>query len=913
MPKTSRVPGSMAPLKNPMLNRETAIYSLEIWDLNKLTPYNPDSLVRKKGMPVYREMVQRDDAVKSALFTKKASRMASGWDYLPPDPDVEPRGEEMVAFIKHNFEWMKGTDSQMIWDVMGAFEFGFSVLEENWAVIKDGSKWEGKIGTWSIKSKDSADFDPKIDEYGNMTGIIQGKGTQYHRDLDVEKFMYHVNFFERGNYYGNSDLRPAYRPYYVKDMLTRFMGIYFEKYAMPIAIGKYPVDLVSSEEPKSEGQGTKSMAEAERERFEKVLKKIATATAMVIPSDYEVDFAESRGRGESGYLNAFRYLDIAIARAILLPALVTGTSDTGKGTLAQSRTHQESFMNVVMMLADPIETTINEQLIRKLIDINFDKPKAYPKFKFRDYDKQISQRVVDIFDKLIARGVLDESDAKWIRNQIGLPERPEDAPPPNFRSRGEYGPVSTSGGEILAPGGAPAKAPTPRPRRTKRSSPAKEKEEFAETLGRNNGPYSAGPGGKCKCTKCGYEMSHDAGTPCTKLKCPKCGGKMLRSSQFSEQHCDSIVTLEREEGCYPETRSFLENSVAAMMEAECPPEDWPGKMNATDYIVHINDIFEFAEKTGRKSDAERFKADLNMKPSRKLSTPEKRVDYNGIQASWRALIEQTLATMTNNMALLKDQMLPKVRSLYERGDDQAFDSLQVPSKPISTFKNAVNQMFLTDFVLGYNNSIQEVEKATGKDLSQFAEVDGILADPAEALQALTLKRPRLRRFLKTYSRRSFTIAGVERARILNEARRVLEIGVQRGYSTDRVVRELGAVLDKYTDRLVKGEVVKPGRLQTIVRTNLSEAFNTARRMAFEDPAIYPYIGAYQYSAVIDRKTTEICLDYDGTTRPTDDAIWDVIWPPNHFSCRSMVVAWMEDENFTFTDYPTLPPQEGFGV
>ena len=37
-----------------------------------------------------------------------------------------------------------------------------------------------------------------------------------------------------------------------------------------------------------------------------------------------------------------------------------------------------------------------------------------------------------------------------------------------------------------------------------------------------------GPGGACKCPKCGYEQKHIRGQPCTKTKCPKCNVKMIR-------------------------------------------------------------------------------------------------------------------------------------------------------------------------------------------------------------------------------------------------------------------------------------------------------------------------------------------------------------------------------------------------
>ena len=42
------------------------------------------------------------------------------------------------------------------------------------------------------------------------------------------------------------------------------------------------------------------------------------------------------------------------------------------------------------------------------------------------------------------------------------------------------------------------------------------------------GGFSLGPGGKCRCTHCGYTEPHQVGVPCYDKKCPKCGATMLR-------------------------------------------------------------------------------------------------------------------------------------------------------------------------------------------------------------------------------------------------------------------------------------------------------------------------------------------------------------------------------------------------
>ncbi len=42
------------------------------------------------------------------------------------------------------------------------------------------------------------------------------------------------------------------------------------------------------------------------------------------------------------------------------------------------------------------------------------------------------------------------------------------------------------------------------------------------------GGFAAGPGGICKCPKCGYEEPQIRGQPCMSKKCPKCGSQMMR-------------------------------------------------------------------------------------------------------------------------------------------------------------------------------------------------------------------------------------------------------------------------------------------------------------------------------------------------------------------------------------------------
>ncbi len=42
------------------------------------------------------------------------------------------------------------------------------------------------------------------------------------------------------------------------------------------------------------------------------------------------------------------------------------------------------------------------------------------------------------------------------------------------------------------------------------------------------GAFSAGPGGRCVCPRCGHSQPHERGVPCSRLECPKCGAAMAR-------------------------------------------------------------------------------------------------------------------------------------------------------------------------------------------------------------------------------------------------------------------------------------------------------------------------------------------------------------------------------------------------
>jgi SPP1 gp7 family putative phage head morphogenesis protein len=156
-------------------------------------------------------------------------------------------------------------------------------------------------------------------------------------------------------------------------------------------------------------------------------------------------------------------------------------------------------------------------------------------------------------------------------------------------------------------------------------------------------------------------------------------------------------------------------------------------------------------------------------------------------------------------------------------------------------------------------------------------------------------------------------------------------------ATSRVVDAGGVIRSKLADAVAeairKGETAKsaaglirqamdasgvtpqnPYLAQTLYRTSLQESYAAARWQANEAPEIQEILWGYEYVATLDDRTTDLCLDLDGTRRKLGDPFWQRYSPPNHWNCRSQLIEIFTDEGATQTRLPKVPlPEEGFQV
>jgi len=311
----------------------------------RLASYSPDSLTSQKGLAIYDEM-QKDAQVQSCLNTKKFAVLSEGWDIQPASNDQ--RDAEIAGFVKFCLTDMRGSVQDVLFKVLDALAKGFSICEINYKVIADGP-YAGMIGLDSIKAKDPTAFGFDMDEFLNVRALVR-----MNQELPVDKFIIYTYMPGYELPHGQSDLRAAYKHWWSKEVILKFWNLYLEKFGMPTAKGSY----------------RRGMPKDQQDELLRVLDKIQQETALVIPEDVTVELLEAQRGGDAGYRDAIEFHNKQIAKAILGQTL---TSDEGNaGSLAMAKVHENVLSFYLQKLKRDLEETVmGEQVIRRLVEINF--------------------------------------------------------------------------------------------------------------------------------------------------------------------------------------------------------------------------------------------------------------------------------------------------------------------------------------------------------------------------------------------------------------------------------------------------------------------------------------------------------------------------------------------------------------
>ena len=412
----SEAPTTMAdtPTGNPLAEvsyiGESPFRNLANW-LNTYA-YNPDDLTGKTPQfsypgkddylspvstpnAIYRAM-QTDDTVYDALRELIVARLASGYNVTPGGNKA--RDKKQAEFVDWNLRNIPvGSFYQQTKELGSAVKYGFAVSEMIFENALTG-KWKGHTILRQLKCRTPDNFQFAVNEYGDIrpdglvqTVYIEGKPMQ--RRLNWKgKFVILVHDFEFSNWFGRSALRAAYSAWWSKSFFEKCWGIYLDRFGTPVVVATL-------------GKVTANDATTVA-NVKKIVTNLQTATGITVPEDVTFSFLEATRSGRAGFDKAIEHMNERIRNAIL------------------GKSHEQTQL-AVHDLGKEIESSLNDQLVKRLVDLNWDATQisSYPVFTFAPVrDEKALERAKVLVDGVGSGAVTaDIGSENTIRQSVGAP------------------------------------------------------------------------------------------------------------------------------------------------------------------------------------------------------------------------------------------------------------------------------------------------------------------------------------------------------------------------------------------------------------------------------------------------------------------------------------------------------------
>jgi Protein of unknown function (DUF935) len=306
----------------------------------------------------YREML-REPTVKAALSTKVLA-VASLDVLVHPQDEDDPRQREVADALKHALTHIPGG-----WGGMGglykvAWNLLLPMLLDGWALCEPvfnedaerQGKYAGKILWRDFKAKDTRYLLPLVDEFKNVTGLraLAHNAGRVWEGEELGSFVTCVNFQLYESPLGISDMRAAYRAFWVKDTTWKMRGLHLDKFTSPFFVGTYA-------EP------------AARAALEEELAKARANTWLTVPQGCLVQPIVA-GSGTSDYEAAIEDCDKEILVSIVGAYLqiLEGATPSGRG---DTGIHKETSELFQWALATLLGQVITHQLAPPWVELNY--------------------------------------------------------------------------------------------------------------------------------------------------------------------------------------------------------------------------------------------------------------------------------------------------------------------------------------------------------------------------------------------------------------------------------------------------------------------------------------------------------------------------------------------------------------
>ncbi len=350
------------------------------------------------------EQMRRGDATVAQLLKAcKAPILAAEWDIKIESDD--PRQQEINDFVKENIFGMKRTWKNFLRQALTYLDFGFSVFE----II-----WEQKDGKFWIK-----DLAPRIQHSilrwklsDGSRGVVQilrtDEALNYYAEIPINKCVVFTNDMEGDDITGIPLLRYAFKHWFLKNNLYQIAAISAERFGIGIPVFKMPVGAGPQDQKAAESLAANIRA--------------SEISNIVIPNTWDIQILVPAGRSTAGedIKDQIEHHDRMILNAGLAGFLGLGTTDTG--SFALEKGHEGFFLTHVEDRVSYLAEEYTNQVIKRLVDLNFGEQEIYPKLCYTHVGKEDKTAMATWIKALVDSGMLkpDPDTMEWVRDNFKI-------------------------------------------------------------------------------------------------------------------------------------------------------------------------------------------------------------------------------------------------------------------------------------------------------------------------------------------------------------------------------------------------------------------------------------------------------------------------------------------------------------
>jgi phage gp29-like protein len=373
-------------LKREIASIDRSISELIFYGGNVKLLLNGDSVLKTRGgargLAIYSDLA-RDPHVASVISKRKRAVTAREWTVTPSSDDAQDiAAADLVTAALKRLRFDRLTKN-----MLDATLKGYSAVEWIWSVI-DGRELGMPGGKYLVptkyKKRDQRRFIFDID--GNPR-LITKENMSSGEALPDRKFTIHSSGEpDDDSPYGLGVGQAIFWPVFFKRQNITFWLTFNDKFGSPTAKASYP----------------KGTNDAEQTKLLQTLQAISREAGIIVPDGMVVELLEAAKSSTDSYERMCHYMDAEISKAVLGETLTTTVGNTG-GNRALGDVHNEVRIELAKDDADELSYTLNETIVRWIIDFNF--PGRQPPSVWRNFDEQVDLTAeVDRDTKLKALG-----------------------------------------------------------------------------------------------------------------------------------------------------------------------------------------------------------------------------------------------------------------------------------------------------------------------------------------------------------------------------------------------------------------------------------------------------------------------------------------------------------------------------